>query len=111
LGGAAVVRALAPDIQGRHAFFDAADLSDATLWGSDLEHAVFTGANLTRTQFQACRLGWATFHNAVTVDADFSGVDLSAVEGLTEAQLRGARTDATTIVPARFADPGKPAPS
>ncbi|TAN48037.1 MAG: pentapeptide repeat-containing protein, partial [Betaproteobacteria bacterium] len=76
--------------------FDKADLSDADLRFS----------NLARARLTEAKLAGADLSNAFTLNTRFDGSDLSAVKGLTQAQLDIACGDAKTRLPARLKKPG-----
>lgn len=64
------------------AVFTNASLDEADLTDADLEDADFSNADLTDAI-----LGGAVLKNAILNKADFTGVDLSKVNGLTQSQL------------------------
>ncbi|MGH9576778.1 MAG: pentapeptide repeat-containing protein, partial [Terriglobales bacterium] len=75
--------------------FEAADLSGATLRLSNIARARFAGATMNGTDLT----------NAFMYSARFEGTDLSAVKGLTQAQLDVACGDAKTKLPAALKRP------
>ncbi len=66
-----------------------ADLSRADLTGADLRHAVLAGANLSG----------ADLSGATLMGSDLTDVDLSGAKGLTQTQIRGAKTLRNTKLP------------
>jgi hypothetical protein len=77
-----------------------ANLLAADLWNADFQGANYPGANLLGANLQ---------------EANLQGANLQRVEGLTEEQIQGARTDEHTKLPpyltaSRPAEPGDAAP-
>lgn len=78
------------------------DLSGANLAGWTLPKANLTGANLTGASLYKAQLPQANLDGAELADADLTGANLL---GAHQANLRGAKTDASTICPNGKAGP------
>lgn len=97
------------------ASFMQADLSGADLSKADFGRAVFEGAvlvdanlnfsNLSRADFGKADMRGADLTGSYTYLTDFSSVDLSAVRGLTQAQVEFACGDEQTSLPAGISRP------
>lgn len=79
--------------------FEHADLSELDFTGSDLRSANLAGASLNGAHLRGARLGSARVEGATFRDADLRGVNLSGVQGLTAAQLAGAKLNLATRLP------------
>jgi hypothetical protein len=77
-----------------------ASLLGARLAGADLRRASLRGAQLTGADLRRARLQGADLTGADLRDARLAGADLRGALFLTEAQLRAARGDASTRLPA-----------
>lgn len=79
--------------------FAKAELSRVVLSNTKLANAMFQNANLSRTNLTGSTLDGADITGAYTYLMRIEGVDLSAVKGLTQAQLDIACGDAATRLP------------
>jgi uncharacterized protein YjbI with pentapeptide repeats len=87
-----------------------AQLQDADLRNAVLSRVNLDAANLTGAKLSGATLASVSLSGAILTRADLTGVDLRNVSGLTAAQIKSARTDATTILPANLTPPngGRP---
>ena len=81
-----------------------ADLTRAVISDTDFNGAQFDNANLTAAQFQSGQFQNARFNGTILIDAkldnaNFSGADMSTVQGLKQAQLDVACGDERTRLP------------
>jgi uncharacterized protein YjbI with pentapeptide repeats len=83
----------------RGLIFPDADLRGSVFAGTDLTNALFSRTLLTNADFQGAKLSGADFSGATLTGASFLGTDLSGVKGLSAAQLKSTKTDATTTLP------------
>lgn len=112
--GVNMPRTILEDATLTEAHLTNAKLADAKLSRANLSRAVFTGtnfagadfdnANLTEAQFingqfQKTRFGTAKMLDAILDNANFSGADMSRVQGLKQTQLDVACGDASTRLP------------
>jgi uncharacterized protein YjbI with pentapeptide repeats len=84
--------------------FNEVDLSGASFVGQILDGAVFLNSTLMNVNFVGASLRGAIFsasyvEGARFNQADLRGADLVGAQGLTFAQVQGATTDATTLLP------------
>jgi len=87
-----------------------ADLSRAIFSDTDFTRARFDSANLTGANFSSGQFINATFGSTILIDANlenanFSGADMSTVQGLKQAQLDLACGDEHTLLPTGFSLP------
>lgn len=81
-----------------------ANLSRAIFLDTDFQGAIFDNANLTGAQFQSSQFQNTKFNGTILIDtkfnnANFSGADMSTVQGLQQAQLDVACGDEKTRLP------------
>lgn len=93
-----------------NANFSRANLSRAIFSDSDFKGANFDKANLTEAQFQSGQFQNTKFGTAILIDtklnnANFSGADMSSVQGLKQAQLDVACGDEKTRLPGTLSLP------
>ena len=81
------------DLSG--SMFSKANLSHVMMRSATLRHTNFSGADLTGAELQDADLTGANLQGA-----DLSGANLQGAQGLTAAALKGATTDARTVLPA-----------
>jgi len=101
------------DLDGAYlgaAELNGADLSGARLAGAKLPGADLHGANLSGADLRAANLFRTNLSGVDLSGAILDGADLSMAEGLVSGQLRGARVDDHTKLPAGIAKPS-PVPS
>ncbi|CEF49133.1 unnamed protein product, partial [uncultured bacterium] len=74
----------------------------ATLSGAKLSYATLSDANLSGANLSDADLSNAYLSNAKLDEAYLQGIDLRDTEGLTESQLKKAKTDKRTLLPANL---------
>jgi uncharacterized protein YjbI with pentapeptide repeats len=79
-----------------------ANLSNADLSDAELSNAYLSKANLSKAELSGAKLSYATLSNAKLDEAYLQGIDLRDTEGLTESQLKKAKTDKRTLLPANL---------
>ncbi|GAB2511138.1 pentapeptide repeat-containing protein [Nocardia heshunensis] len=89
-----------------NANLDHANLTSANLTGASLHGAQLTSAKLVEATLTACDLTGTTVDDAALAGADLTaadlrGVDLRRSSGLTVDQIATAKTDSSTLSPAR----------
>jgi len=94
--------------QWARAYVERCDFRDASLTDIDLRSAVlykcdFRGARLTAVDLSGADLEGCNLRDVDLAGCNLAGADLRRTVGLTPEQLRGARTDATTQLPAGLA--------
>ena len=79
-----------------------ANLSKAKLCGAKLSYAWLSYANLSDADLSDADLSNAYLSNAKLDEAYLQAIDLRDTEGLTESQLKKAKTDKRTLLPANL---------
>ena len=79
--------------------FASANLSVSNLFGARFNRSDFSGANLENATAVGTYFGASKLAGAKLEGANFSGADLSLVQGLTQSQLNQACGDETTRLP------------
>jgi hypothetical protein len=88
-----------------HALLTGADFGGAILDYADLRWADLAEANLNTAKLRGAKLTGAKLS-----EADFRGADLSGALGLTQEQIKAAKTDETTKLPAPLGTSEQPKP-
>lgn len=104
LENATLTEARLSNVRLANADLSRSNFSRAVVSHSDFKGAQFDNANLTGAQFQSSHFQNAQFGSAILIDArldnsDFSGANMSAVQGLKQAQLDVACGDEKTRLP------------
>ncbi len=104
LENATLTEARLSNVRLANADLSRSNFSRAVVSHSDFKGAQFDNANLTGAQFQSSQFQNAQFGSAILLDArldnsDFSGANMSAVQGLKQAQLDVACGDEKTRLP------------
>lgn len=76
--------------------FEGANLVSGNFMDSDLSNASFHKADLTKSNFSNATLNEVDFTDAILNEVNLKGVDLSRATGLTQEQIKSARTNNKT---------------